>query len=418
MRLIHSPMTSGGEDVAPGAGMTVRAMEIGQHIIAVALTAILVPRAISEGTAIPAAIIAGVAILAWHVAGTILPSRMSSRLLAVWWLVGFALVWIAAVAVSAEFIWLAFLLWLLAGHLLPLGWGLVYAALVFVVVVAAPILHYGATTYANVFGPLIGGIFAFGISRGYLQLLKDAAERERLVITLTRAQEEMSQLQDELALAQRHSGAIAERTRISRDLHDTVAQSLSSIRLISHAQISAAPLSDSVRTLSQIEALAVDSIGDVRRIVASLIPAELEDAALPAALQRMLKRTEDETGLLTEFSFSDGLPVLSTESEVALLRVAQSAIANVRLHAHATHISLSLSHDAETLRIEIRDNGAGFDASNLQLPADASTSSFGLRFMKSRLLEFSGDLEVTSTSGNGTTVSAYLPLKARGDGQS
>src|SRR5690606_34888220 len=205
-----------------------RAMEIGQHVIAAGLAAIGVVRAIGDGTPVPAAVVSGLAILAWHTAGTVLPSRTSSRSLVVWWLIGFGVVWVAAVAVSSEFVWVAFLLWLLAGHLLPVPWGLLYSAIVLVVVITAPILHHGTTSYANVFGPLIGGIFAFGISRGYLQLLRDAAERGRLVGSLTRAQQEMADLQDELALAQRQSGAIAERTRISRDIHDTIAQALSS----------------------------------------------------------------------------------------------------------------------------------------------------------------------------------------------
>ncbi|MDN5559431.1 MAG: histidine kinase, partial [Ruaniaceae bacterium] len=232
MSLVHVPLRRKDSDGPVKVGPTVRAMEIGQHVMAAALTVTGVIRAIGDGVSLPAAIISGLAILAWHTAGTILPSKTTSRRLVVWWLIGFAVIWIAAVAVSAEFVWLAFLLWLLAGHLLPVKWGLAFSALVFVIVVAAPLLHHGTISYADVFGPLIGGIFAFGISRGYLQLLHDAAERDRLVRSLTATQQEMAELQDELALAQRHSGAIAERTRISRDIHDTIAQALSSIRLL------------------------------------------------------------------------------------------------------------------------------------------------------------------------------------------
>src|SRR5699024_11342853 len=94
------------------------------------------------------------------------------------------MIWIVAVTVSAEFIWLSFLLWLLSGHLLPTRWGLLFSSLGLTVVIGAPILHHGSTSYANVFEPLIGGIFAFGTTRGYLQLLHDAAEREILVESL------------------------------------------------------------------------------------------------------------------------------------------------------------------------------------------------------------------------------------------
>ena len=412
MNIVNAPLTRTDRVGPVAAGPTVRAMEIGQHLIAAVLALIGVIRAIGDGTPIPAAIVAGLAILAWHTAGTILPSRTRSRQIVVWWLVGFAVIWVAAVAVSAEFVWIAFLLWLLAGHLLPIAWGLLFSGLVLAVVVVAPILHHGTTSYANVFGPLIGGIFAFGISRGYLQLLRDAAERERLVASLTRAQREMADLQDELALVQRESGAVAERTRISRDIHDTIAQALSSIRLLAHAGAGRTEDADAVRTLEQVETLAGDSLSDVRRIVAALAPAELENNALAAALSRMLDRAQDEIGLRTELHVDEGVPALPTEVEVALLRTAQSALANVRLHADATRVVMSLIDSGSTVRLDLIDDGAGFDVPAWEQAADpgSGASSYGLRFMRARLRELGGGLDIESTPGEGTAISAHLPI--------
>lgn len=412
MNLVNAPLTRTDRVGPETAGSTVRAMEIGQHLIAVVLTLIGAIRAIGDGTPVAAAAVAGLAILAWHTAGTILPSRTRSRQIVVWWLVGFAVIWVAAVAVSAEFVWIAFLLWLLAGHLLPVPWGLLFSGAVLAVVLVAPILHHGTTSYANVFGPLIGGIFTFGISRGYLQLLRDAAERERLVASLTRAQREMSDLQDELALVQRESGAVAERTRISRDIHDTIAQALSSIRLLAHAGAGRTDDADAGRTLEQVETLAGDSLSDVRRIIAALAPAELEDNALAAALSRMLARAQDETGLRTELHVDEGLPALPTEVEVALLRTAQSALANVRLHAGATRVVMSLIDSGAAVRLDLIDDGAGFDVSAWERAADpgSATSSYGLRFMRARLRELGGGLDVESSPGEGTAVSVHLPI--------
>ncbi|MGO2061208.1 MAG: sensor histidine kinase [Microbacterium gubbeenense] len=410
MSLVHLPLKRTDPPGSAVAGATVRAMEIGQHAIALVLIAIGVIRAAGDGVALPAAIISGVAILAWHTAGTILPSKNRARRAVVWWLIGFAVIWIAAVAVSAEFIWLAFLLWLLAGHLLTLRWGLVFAVVVLAVVVVAPILHHGATSYANVFGPLIGGIFAFGISRGYLQLLRDGAERERLVASLSRAQREMAELQDELALAQRQSGATAERTRISRDIHDTVAQALSSIRLLAHAGAARSEDEGAARTLEQVESLAGDSLADVRRIIAALAPAELEDDALTAALSRMLDRVRDEAGLAAELHVDQSLPMLPTEVEVALLRTAQSALANVRLHAQATRVVMSLIDAEDSVRLDITDDGVGFDMAEWERAPDAASASYGLRFMRSRLRELGGGLDIESAPGEGTAVSVHLPL--------
>ncbi len=406
------PDRTHGDRMGPAsAAPTVRAMEIGQHVIAAGLAAIGVIRAIAAGTPVAAAIIAGVAILAWHTAGALLPLRAGARRVAIWWLVGFAAVWIAAVAVSPEFVWVAFLLWLLAGHLLPLRWGLLFSAVVLAVVILGPIVHHGATSYANVFGPLIGGVFAFGISRGYVQLLRDAAERERLVASLTRAQHEMADLQDELALAQREAGATAERTRISRDIHDTVAQALSSIRLLAHAGAARSTDADAARTLTQLENLAGDSLGDVRRIIAALAPAELDENVLADALARMLERAQQEAGLRTELHVDEHLPLLPTAVEVALLRTAQSALGNVRLHARASRVVVSLIDDDRSVRLDIIDDGVGFDTSAWERDLESGSSSYGLRFIRARLRELGGALDVESAPGEGTAISVSVPIQ-------
>lgn len=410
MSLISMPLARTNAPGSAFAGSMIRAMEVGQHLIAVLLTTIGVIRAIGDGVTVPVACITGVAILAWHAAGAILPLKTRSRGAMVWWLIGFAVVWIAAVAVSAEFVWLAFLLWLLAGHLLPIHWGLLFSGFVLAVVVVAPILHHGTTSYANVFGPLIGGVFAFGISQGYLQLLRDGVERERLVASLTLAQQEMADLQDELALAQRQSGATAERTRISRDIHDTIAQALSSIRLLAHAGADRAEDSDAARTLGQVETIAGDSLVDVRRIIAALAPAELENGALAAALQRMLDRARDEADLQVELHVDATLPMLPTEVDVALLRTAQSALANVRLHAAANRVVVSLIDADDSVRLDIIDNGVGFDLTAWERDTDTSSPSYGLRFMRARLRELGGGIDIETSPGEGTAISVHLPI--------
>lgn len=413
MSIVHIPLSRAEPAESRRGGPTARAMAIGQHVMAVLLTTIGISRAIGDGVSWPAAAISGVAILAWHTAGLILAARTRPRRMAVWWLLGFAAIWIAAVAISAEFIWLAFLLWLLAGHLLPLPWGLAFSGFVLAVVVLAPLHHHGTTTYANILGPLIGGVFAFAISRGYLQLLRDAAERARLVASLTRAQDDLVQVQDELALAQRHSGAIAERGRISGDIHDTIAQGLSSILLLAHAGVARIRDPDAARTLTQIEALAGDSLADVRRIVAALAPWQLEDDALAAALQRLLDRARDEAHLTVELSVDTTLPSLPTDVEVALLRTAQSALSNVRRHAGATRVVMSLIDSEDTVRLDIIDDGIGFTPPAWEGAAEA-TSSYGLRIMRSRLRELGGGLEIESSHGGGTAISAYLPIHRDG----
>jgi signal transduction histidine kinase len=385
-------------------------MRVGQHVIAVVLTVVGAARAIATGTAIAPALAAAVAVIVWYAAGLTLAPTVRSARAARWWLMGLAVVWVAAVAVSEEFVWVAFLIWLLAGHLLPLWPSVGFSVLVLAVVALAPVVHQGSPSYAGFFGPLIGGVFALGISRGYVELLRDARERERLVASLRQTQDEMAALQEELALTQRHSGAVAERTRLARDIHDTVAQGLSSIRLLAHAAADRTSDADAGRALHQVEGLARDNLVDVRRIVAALAPSELEDGALAAALGRMLDRLRAETRLTTDLRVDDSVPPLSTAAEVALLRTAQSALANVRLHAAAGRVVVSLVDADDTVRLDILDDGRGFDVDAWNATAATEGSSYGLHFMRSRLRELGGGLDVESTPGDGTALSAYLPL--------
>ena len=401
MSLVESPL--GQANAAP----MVRAMLVGQHVIALALTLTGIVRAIGTGTAPWAAIAAGCAVLVTHAIGTLLPGRGTGRR----WLLAFTAVWIGAVAVSSAFVWLAFLLWLLAGHLLPLRWGVVYSVCVMAVTAAAPLLHHSTTTYAEVFGPLIGGVFAFGISRGYLQLLRDAQERERFVDALTHAQGEMAALQDELAHAQRQSGALAERTRLAREIHDTVAQGLSSIRLIAHAETDRSEDPRSSDALARIESLAGQSLTDVRRIVAALAPVELERTALATALDRLLSRLREETGMEASLYVDPDLPLLPTSVEVALLRSAQSALANVRQHAAASRVVVSLTY-GDGVRLDVVDDGRGFDLPSWEAAGKDTAASFGLRFMRARLKELGGGLDIEASPDDGTALSIHLPLGA------
>lgn len=392
------------------ATATLRSMQLGQHVIAVVLAGVGVARAVSEGAAVLPTIAVAAAVVVWYIAGMAVHPRLGGSTPARWWLAGLTVLWVMAVAVSPEFVWFAFVLWLLAGHLLP-GWSSVaFALLVFGVVALAPVAHTGSTSYANIFGPLIGGVFALGISRGYLELRRDARERELLVDSLTLAQEEMAGLQEELALTQRHSGAIAERTRLSRDIHDTIAQGLSSIRLLARAELDRTASSMADQTLRQVEELAGHSLADVRRIVAELTPSELEDNALAAALTRMLERFETETGTATQLRVDDTLPILPTAQEVTLLRTAQSALANVRQHSDASRVVVSLLDGDDTVRLDVVDDGIGFDADVWSSASSSRSTSYGLRFMRARLREQGGGLAIESTPGDGTALSAHLPL--------
>ncbi|MBO0980189.1 sensor histidine kinase [Microbacterium sp. SD291] len=384
-------------------------IRIGQALITVVLVVIGTVRATIDGVPLPWTLAVSAIFLGWYGGGLLLGERTDDRRLASWWLLGLTLIWAGAVAISPEYIWLAFALWLLAGFVLPMRWAVVLSILILAGVIAAPVLHHGTTTYAYVIGPLVGGVFALGISRGYLELVRDGRERRRLIASLVSAQEEMSALQDELARTQRASGASAERTRVSRDIHDTVAQSASSIGMLSRSALESDADADRIRALEQIGALAAEALADARRIVNDLMPAELDGTALADALRRMLQRLTAETGIAATLH-ADDLPALGLDAEVALLRTAQSALANVRTHSGAALVVATLADAGDAVRLDIVDDGRGFDPSRLEAPG--AGGGYGLRAMRARLRELGGGLDVESAQGDGTALSAYVPLGA------
>lgn len=390
----------------------VGSIRIGQAVITVVLLAVGTWRAAVDGVPLPWVLALSLVFLGWYGGGLLLSERISDRRLATWWLLGLTLIWLGAVVVSSEFVWLAFPLWLLAGFVMRLRWALLLSAAILAVVVTAPLLHTGTTTYANVIGPLVGGVFALGISRGYLELVRDGHERRRLIASLVATQEEMAALQDELARTQRESGASAERTRVSRDIHDTVAQSVSSIGMLARSALEAHDPAQRTRALEQIGALAAEGMADARRIVNALMPAELESTALGDALARMLERLADETGIATTLHADDDLPSLGIDAEVALLRTAQSALANVRSHASASRVVVTLADAGDAVRLDIVDDGIGFDATrwDAQGGMAGQGGGYGLRSMRARLRELGGGLDVESAPGDGTALSAHVPF--------
>ena len=371
------------------------------HLITVVLVAATTVRASVEGDLLPVLLAAAV-YLSWYGAG----AGFAHKRAAVWWMLGLLAIWIGMLVLSAEFVWLAFPLLLLAGHVLRLPWSPVFVVVVLAAAIAAPWLHPGGvqpgTALAHLIGPLVGGGFAYAVSLGYDAMLRDAVERERLIDSLLRAQHEAAQLHDELAATQREAGATRERTRLARDLHDTIAQELSTIVMLARTDpASAASRPD--RT-AQIEQLAQHSLTELRRIVAALAPADLDESALAAALARILDALHDDTGVAVRLDVAPDPPALATPVEVALLRVAQSALANVRQHAKAHEVVVGLEADDGSVRLRVQDDGVGFDQG-----ARPSDASYGLAAMRSRLREGGGELTVRSAPGEGTTIEAVLP---------
>ena len=388
---------------------TARWLRLGQHALLAALALVCLTRAVAAGTH-PAAEVGGLlAFVAWYLVGLPLGRRGVGGGT---WFVVLTLLWVGLVLISPENVWLAFPLWLLAGHLLPLGAGIAVSVAVLVVVVAEPLRQHGSTPFAAVIGPLIGMVVALGVARAQMALVRDGLERQRLIASLYAAQEETAALTEELARVQRAEGVTSERTRLSRDIHDGIAQGFSSILLLTRAARSETDPERLRAILGQLESSAADGLEESRRVVGALAPADLDEGSLTGAVRRVTERFAEESGVPARVAVAGELSPMPTTAEVTLLRCVQGALANVRAHADASQVVVSLDETADSVRVDVVDDGRGFDTATwwAEAPDAVGEGGYGLRATRARLREIGGGLAVESSPGEGTAVSAWIPI--------
>ncbi len=379
-------------------------LRTGLHVLSAALLALVVARVVVVGgpMALPAlvlaALFAGVYLLGARVARTTGPRRQRAG---AWWLVALTAVWAALLVLVPEAAYLVFPLFFLYLHVLPRVVGPAAVVVATAVSIVALGLH-GGFTVGGVIGPLVGAGVALLIGLGYRALAREASEREQLVA-------ELLATRDLLAATEREQGVLAERARLAREIHDTVAQGLSSIQMLLHAAERAdgdRPGTEHIRLARQT---AAEGLADTRRFIRELAPPALE-AGLPTALRRLADASWSVDGLTVAVDAPDTVS-LPMDVQTALLRIAQGALANVVQHAQATSVRLTLTVDGREARLAVADDGRGFDVAGSGAGAGAGRSdSFGLRAMADRVAQFGGRLDVDSVPGHGTSVVATLEV--------
>lgn len=215
-----------------------------------------------------------------------------------------------------------------------------------------------------------------------------------------------------LRLAQRQEERVAtaaERARLAREIHDTLAQRFAGI--VTQLQAADQAPDDSARrrhTDAAIE-LARDGLTEARRSVQALRPAALEEVRLHDALRNVATSWSARTGILVEFGVSGDGRALTTDAEVALLRTAQEALTNIERHADAHRVVLTLRSDHDGTRLEVRDDGKGFDPVECRVRQAPEHGGYGLVAMRERVESVAGALVVDSRPGHGTVVRAEVP---------
>ncbi|HEX7996247.1 MAG TPA: sensor histidine kinase [Streptosporangiaceae bacterium] len=261
---------------------------------------------------------------------------------------------------------------------------------------AAPVTVAGLST---VFSVVFGG----WINR----IIDQSRQRADLI-------EQLERTRAELAEANREAGRLAERDRLASEIHDTIAQGFTSIVMLvqaAEALLGETSTGEAVfgdngdrvrKQLDLIGRTARENLAEARALVAGLTPTALASAPLEDALARLADRAAEESGLRADFGVLGTPRPVGTRAEVVLLRVCQEALANVRRHAAATRVAVTLGYTDEHVALAVTDDGAGFDPNQ-------PTSGYGLRGMRARVHEIGGALTVTSAAGTGTTVTAEVP---------
>ncbi|MFF4367747.1 sensor histidine kinase [Streptomyces sp. NPDC001594] len=414
---------------APSRPLTpvTRVLRLCLHALFAGLLALAAARAVTGSAPRAGWVVAVCALLAAaYAAGVRAPAVGRSARAAGAWLAGMGGVWGALLVLSPDGLWLAFPLYFLELHLLRLRWALAAVAVTACAAIGGFLGHSGSVTPGAFLGPLLGGAVAVATVLGYQALYRESERRRELI-------EELIATRAELAVAERGAGILAERERLAREIHDTLAQGLSSIHLLLRAaeralsedpppptpdpagsagaggaggaggDVSAGAVAAALAHIGRAREAAQENLAEARRFVRALAPPDLEHGSLAGALERLCSGAP---GPRVRFSVSGVPRELPTPYEVALLRIAQSALANVVRHARADRAGITLTFMDTSVTLDVVDDGRGFDPAS----APSGDGGFGLPAMRARAESLGGLFTVESDPGQGTAVAVTLPL--------
>ncbi|GAB3413454.1 sensor histidine kinase [Flindersiella endophytica] len=263
-----------------------------------------------------------------------------------------------------------------AGFAFGLSGALVVLSLVFgdrtLSAILTSLIVYGITTALG----FLLGMWITGV-------IGESEQRQALI-------DELEQTRAELAESHHREGVLAERERLATEIHDTLAQGFMSILMLSQAP-------ETPDRMERIERTARENLAEARSLIEALGPDDLRSGTLADACRRVVERLE----VRGEFRLHGEPRTLPANAEVVLLRATQEALTNVRKHARASLVEVTLTYGDDQTSVEVSDDGVGFDV-------DAA-EGFGLRGMRNRVRQVEGRLEVTSRPGQGTSVKVVVP---------
>lgn len=224
-----------------------------------------------------------------------------------------------------------------------------------------------------------------------------AEERGRLIAQLDAAQSDLEALG-------RERGASAERERLAREIHDTLAQTLAGLVMLTERagrQSREGAVESAIATIENIENLARDALAE-SRVLVTASSAVHSEGAFDSAIAHLVERFRVEARMSIEVELPS-MAITNREAQVILLRCLQEALSNVRRHAHAQRVQVVVHADEHEVTLQVSDDGQGFTP-------DESRFGFGLDGMNDRVMLAGGTMKITSSVGSGTRLYVRLPL--------
>jgi signal transduction histidine kinase len=405
LRRDPTPPASIGEGVPLSALTPVfSGLRIGLHVLIVGLTGLVIVRTLLGAAPDRAAVVTlSLAFLASYAGGSVLARRKPWRWVVPVWMAVLVVEWLALTLLAVDAAFIVFPLFFLQLHVLPLRAGIPLVLVSVLLTVWSMSLQVGLSLGA-ILGPVVGAAVAVAVGLGYRALLREAAERQGLIQDLlaTRA---------ELTATARDAGTLAERERLAREIHDTVAQGLSSIQLLLHAAELTVTDPPAVEHLRLARETAAANLQETRRFIRELTPPALDTQTLPGALARLAASVEQTsagsgTPMKVSVHVTGDAVQLSMPLETTLLRIAQGSLANVAQHAGAGRAEVTLSYMSDEVTLDIVDDGRGFTVPE---PSATGSASFGLVAIRQRVGQLGGSFVLESAPGQGTAVAVTFP---------
>lgn len=278
--------------------------------------------------------------------------------------------------------------------------------------IAGQVFHHGAST-GTVVGPLLIAVLMLAFMHMYRAMRSEALQKNTVIAQLRSAQ-------DKLVESEREKARITERERLGRDLHDTTAQSLSSVVLrlgLADEALGSGEVPLALVHVRSASDATSEALSELRSAISHLTPQESGPARLETALTRVVDTARSrvvavpgEAAPVIECHVSHDLPELDMTTATSLVRIVQSSLANALDHARASRIEVRAYADGGELHVDIEDDGRGFDVDEALLGRSGDSGGYGLGFVVQRSRELGGNAAIIASPGEGTLISVTIPV--------